>query len=196
MEATYGNRIHPEGGDAKATLKEAAHKVYKDRGKLIIPAFSVGRTQEIVFRLNQLAENGELPPMKVHVDSPLAVNSTDIFRSHPECFDDEMINAILEEADQLHPLQHGLQGTEPFERTVYHHQRIGNVRSWANFAPPEKQHHEKKYDDFVCRLPSPSYARPNPIGPELGRSQNLRPTVSRQRPSLQARGQQRARRPT
>jgi len=100
MEATYGNRIHPEGGDAKATLKEAAHKVYKDRGKLIIPAFSVGRTQELVFRLNQLAENGELPPMKVHVDSPLAVNSTDIFRNHPECFDDEMINAILEEADE------------------------------------------------------------------------------------------------
>jgi len=100
MEATYGDRIHPEGGDAKATLKEVAHKVYNDGGKLIIPAFSVGRTQEIVFRLNQLAENGELPPMQVHVDSPLAVNSTDIFRDHVECFDDEMVNAILEEQDE------------------------------------------------------------------------------------------------
>lgn len=100
MEATYGNRLHPEGGDAKATLKEAAHEVYNSGGKLIIPAFSVGRTQEIVFRLNQLAEAGELPPMKVHVDSPLAVNSTDIFRDHVECFDDEMINAILEEEDE------------------------------------------------------------------------------------------------
>ena len=100
MEATYGNRIHEEGGDAKAMLKEIAHKVYEDRGKLIVPAFSVGRTQEIVFRLNQLAENGELPPMKVHVDSPLAVKSTDIFRAHLECFDDEMINAILSEDDE------------------------------------------------------------------------------------------------
>ena len=100
MEATYGNRIHEEGGDAKAMLKEISHKVYEDRGKLIVPAFSVGRTQEIVFRLNQLAENGELPPMKVHVDSPLAVKSTDIFRAHLECFDDEMINAILSEDDE------------------------------------------------------------------------------------------------
>lgn len=100
MEATYGDRIHPEGGDARKTLKEAAHTVYEKGGKLIIPAFSVGRTQEIVFRLNQLAENGELPPMKVHVDSPLAVNATDVFRAHPECFDDEMIEAILTEEDE------------------------------------------------------------------------------------------------
>jgi metallo-beta-lactamase family protein len=100
MEATYGDRIHPVGSDAKATLKEAAHHVYNNKGKLIIPAFSVGRTQEIVFRLNQLAEAGELPPMKVYVDSPLAVNATDIFRDHVECFDDEMINAILSEDDE------------------------------------------------------------------------------------------------
>lgn len=100
MEATYGNRLHPEGGDAKKTLKEAAHHIYDRGGKLIIPAFSVGRTQEIVFRLNQLAEAGELPPMQVYVDSPLAVNATDVFREHPECFDDEMINAILNEEDE------------------------------------------------------------------------------------------------
>ena len=100
MEATYGNRTHPEGGDAKKTLKEAAHRVFDQKGKLIIPAFSVGRTQEIVFRLNQLAENDELPPMKVHVDSPLAVNATDVFRAHAECFDDEMIEAILTEEDE------------------------------------------------------------------------------------------------
>ena len=100
MEATYGDRTHPEGGDARKTLKEAAYHVYENKGKLIIPAFSVGRTQEIVFRLNQLAENGELPPMKVHVDSPLAVNATDIFRDHVECFDEEMIEAILAEDDE------------------------------------------------------------------------------------------------
>lgn len=100
MEATYGNRIHPEGGDAKKTLKEAAEAVYESGGKLIIPAFSVGRTQEIVYRLNQLAEAGELPELEVFVDSPLAVNATDVFRSHVECFDDEMVNAILSEDDE------------------------------------------------------------------------------------------------
>ncbi len=106
MEATYGNRVHPTGGDAKKTLLEAAHSVYESKGKLIIPAFSVGRTQEIVYRLNLLAEAGELPPIKVHVDSPLAVNTTDIFREHVECFDDEMINAILSEEDE-DPLNFG-----------------------------------------------------------------------------------------
>ncbi len=106
MEATYGNRIHPEGGDAKKTLKEAAQTVYEAGGKLIIPAFSVGRTQELVFRLNQLAEKGELPEMEVFVDSPLAVNATDIFRDHVECFDDEMVDAILNEEDE-DPLKFG-----------------------------------------------------------------------------------------
>lgn len=100
MEATYGDRLHPAGSDAKKTLKEAAESTYNAGGKLIIPAFSVGRTQEIVYRFNQLAEAGELPPMKVHIDSPLAVNTTDIFRDHVECFDDDMINAILSEEDE------------------------------------------------------------------------------------------------
>jgi len=100
MEATYGNRIHPEGGDAKKTLKEAANSVYDSGGKLIIPAFSVGRTQEIVYRLNQLAERNELPPLEVFVDSPLAVNATDVFRNHVECFNDEMVDAILSEDDE------------------------------------------------------------------------------------------------
>jgi metallo-beta-lactamase family protein len=100
MEATYGNRVHPEGGDAKATLLEAATQVYNSGGKLIIPAFSVGRTQEIVYRLNLLAEADELPKMPVYIDSPLAVNATDIFREHVECFDDDMIEAILNEDDE------------------------------------------------------------------------------------------------
>ena len=100
MEATYGNRNHPERSDARQTLKEAAHKVFENNGKLIIPAFSVGRTQEIVYRLNQLAEAGELPEIDVFIDSPLAVNATDIFREHVECFDDEMIDAILTEEDE------------------------------------------------------------------------------------------------
>lgn len=99
MEATYGNRNHQAGSDVKQTLKEIAEETYADGGKLIIPAFSVGRTQEIVYRLNLLAEDGQLPPMKVFVDSPMAVNATDVFRSHVECYNDEMINAVLTEDD-------------------------------------------------------------------------------------------------
>jgi metallo-beta-lactamase family protein len=57
---------------------------------VIVPAFAVGRTQEIVYRLDELAGEGKLPPIPVYVDSPLAVNVTDVFRAHPECFDEDM----------------------------------------------------------------------------------------------------------
>jgi metallo-beta-lactamase family protein len=100
MEATYGDRLHPPGGDAKKMLLEIAQKVYSQRGKLIIPAFAVGRTQEIVYRLNSLEQEGKLPPMKVFVDSPMAVDATQVFRSHVECFDEAMVEQILSDQDQ------------------------------------------------------------------------------------------------
>ena len=99
MEATYGNRLHEKTGDAKAMLKEIVNETFKKRGKLIIPAFSVGRTQQIVYWLDQLAEAGELEPIKVFVDSPLAVNATHVFRSHVECYDEEMIYHMMNEDD-------------------------------------------------------------------------------------------------
>lgn len=100
MEATYGDRNHEKGGDAKTKLLEAARSTFAAGGKLIIPAFSIGRTQEIVYRLNLLWEAGELPKMKVFVDSPLAVNATTVFREHPECFDEEMVEQMLSEEDE------------------------------------------------------------------------------------------------
>ena len=107
MEATYGDREHAKNSkssDARKMLKQIIQETWDDGGKLVIPAFSVGRTQEIVYRLNQLAEDNELPPIKVFVDSPLAVNATDVFRGHPECYDDAMVNAVLyeDDGDPLH----------------------------------------------------------------------------------------------
>jgi len=75
-------------------------KVYRQRGKLIIPAFAVGRTQEIVYRLNSLQAEGKLPPIKVFVDSPMAVDATQVFRSHVECFDEAMVEQLLNDRDQ------------------------------------------------------------------------------------------------
>lgn len=99
MEGTYGNRLHDKAGDAKAMLKKIVNETFEKRGKLIIPAFSVGRTQQIVYWLDQLAEAGELEPIKVFVDSPLAVNATHVFRSHVECYDEEMIYHLMNEDD-------------------------------------------------------------------------------------------------
>jgi metallo-beta-lactamase family protein len=67
------------------------------KGKVIIPAFSVGRTQEIVFMLDKLVNEGKLPAIPVVVDSPLAVDATDIFIEHPECFDEDMHKYMLKD---------------------------------------------------------------------------------------------------
>lgn len=99
MEGTYGDRNHESRKRTKEMLKQAIAECEANGGKLIIPAFSVGRTQEIVYRLNELFEAGELPPIRIYVDSPLAVDVTDIYRVHPECFDAEALEALEEDED-------------------------------------------------------------------------------------------------
>ena len=71
----------------------------ENRGKLFIPAFSVGRTQEIVYMLDQLHNEGLLPKIPVFIDSPLAINATEVFINHPECFDDDLYEYMIEDPD-------------------------------------------------------------------------------------------------
>jgi metallo-beta-lactamase family protein len=99
MESTYGDRLHESDGDAGELLRETIDKIISRGGKLLIPAFAVGRTQEIVYRLNQLHEAGRLPLIDVFVDSPLAVNATEVFRVHPECYDAEYLRMVLSDSD-------------------------------------------------------------------------------------------------
>jgi len=89
-ESTYGGETHDPPDQAKDRLAEIVGETAARGGRVIIPAFAVGRTQEIVFRLDELTNEGRLPPIPVVVDSPLAVNVTDIFRRHPECYDAEL----------------------------------------------------------------------------------------------------------
>jgi metallo-beta-lactamase family protein len=89
-ESTYGGQTHEPAERAKDRLAHIVTDTARRGGKVIIPAFAVGRTQEIVFRLDELANEGRLPPVHVFVDSPLAVNVTEIFRAHPECYDDAL----------------------------------------------------------------------------------------------------------
>lgn len=99
-ESTYGGKLHPEPPAENAGLLEIIQETcVKNKGKLIIPAFSVGRTQEIVFMMDKLANEGKLPPIKVYVDSPLAVNATDIFKTHPECYDREILEYLMTDPD-------------------------------------------------------------------------------------------------
>ncbi|MEE9207933.1 MAG: MBL fold metallo-hydrolase [Gemmatimonadota bacterium] len=99
IESTYGDRSHLPASEARSLLRDCAQKTYDGGGKLLVPAFALGRTQEVVYRLNQLWEGGELPHIDVFVDSPLAVRVTDVFRAHPECYDEDMRKAALSESD-------------------------------------------------------------------------------------------------
>ncbi|MEM8489062.1 MAG: MBL fold metallo-hydrolase [Bacteroidota bacterium] len=90
-ESTYGGKEHLPPDETKQALGELIRKTAARGGKVIIPAFSVGRTQEIVYSLDQLWNEGELPQIPVYVDSPLAVNATGVFLSHPECFDRDLL---------------------------------------------------------------------------------------------------------
>lgn len=99
-ESTYGNRLHPEEKESEEDLLKIVMETCVDKGgKLIIPSFSIGRTQEIVFVLNDLFNKGLLPRIEVFVDSPLSVNATEIFRLHPECMNDEVKTVIKYDSD-------------------------------------------------------------------------------------------------
>jgi metallo-beta-lactamase family protein len=89
MECTYGDKLHDNPQAAYNELREVVSRTAQRDGKVIIPAFAVGRTQELVYNLNQMMAAGEIPLLPVYVDSPLAVKASDIFRAHPECFDQE-----------------------------------------------------------------------------------------------------------
>ena len=89
MECTYGDKPHRDPEEAYLEFRDVVKATIKRGGKVVVPAFSVGRTQELVYSLNRMISDGELPRMPVFVDSPLATNATDIFRKHPDYFDDE-----------------------------------------------------------------------------------------------------------
>jgi metallo-beta-lactamase family protein len=95
-ESTYGDKVHEsQPNEMDRFLKVIKKTCIENRGKLIIPAFSVGRTQEIVYMLDQANTANQLPPIKVYVDSPLAVNATAVYGAHPECFDNELNKYLL-----------------------------------------------------------------------------------------------------
>ena len=98
-ETTYGDRFHGALIDIEQKLEDIVNGVCKKGGKLIIPAFSLERTQEIVYYLNILHKDGKIPEIPIYVDSPLSGNVTEVFRGHPECFDKETYDEFLNQGD-------------------------------------------------------------------------------------------------
>jgi metallo-beta-lactamase family protein len=96
-ESTYGGRIHEPVDLLADSLGEVVRRIAGRGGKLLVPAFSLGRTQTLVYFLHRLMNEGRLPALPIFVDSPLASEATEVFRLHPECFDEE--TALLLEDD-------------------------------------------------------------------------------------------------
>ncbi|MEN8097517.1 MAG: MBL fold metallo-hydrolase [Chloroflexota bacterium] len=100
IESTYGNRVHQPLPEAESELAKVINRTLRRGGKIIIPSFAVGRTQELVYHLNQLKKSSTVPAdLPVFVDSPLAIDATTIFRLHPECYDQETSEYLFENGD-------------------------------------------------------------------------------------------------
>ena len=98
MESTYGNRTHRSLDATLDEFAEILNQAARDRAKVIIPAFAVERTQEVLYALYELQSQGRVPVLPVYLDSPLAISATTLFRNHPECFDEKTLG-ILEAGD-------------------------------------------------------------------------------------------------
>jgi len=89
MECTYGDKAHRDPETAYIEFRDVVKRTIGRGGKVVVPAFAVGRTQELVYALNRMITEGELPRIPVFVDSPLAINATEIFQKYPDYYDDE-----------------------------------------------------------------------------------------------------------
>ncbi len=94
MEGTYGNRKHGDYREVDTRLAEVVNRVYSRGGRIVIPAFAVERSQEIVYTLNRLRQSNRIPAVPVHVDSPLASRVTEVYRNYPQYYDAEALEML------------------------------------------------------------------------------------------------------
>jgi len=125
VEATYGGREHSPKANADEEVCRLVRGTLEKKGKVIIPAFSVGRTQQIVYTLHQLTLAGRLPRVPIFVDSPLSVNATEIYRLHPECFNDEIYKFLREKENPF-----GMENLT-YLREVAHSRKLNELREPA-----------------------------------------------------------------
>ncbi len=117
MESTYGNRLHPSYPESEHELERIVNDTVRRGGALLVPAFAVGRTQQLVYALHKLHSRKAIPDLPIFVDSPLATRTTDIFRLHPEVYDDEIREFMLAD-DNHNPFGFGrLQYTQSVEES-------------------------------------------------------------------------------
>ena len=96
MESTYGNRLHEVAEEVEEEVAQTVKSVVERGGKIIIPSFAVGRTQLLVYVLHKLFDQNRIPVIPIYVDSPLAVEATKVYQTHPECYDRETYRVFIQ----------------------------------------------------------------------------------------------------
>jgi metallo-beta-lactamase family protein len=100
LESTYGDRLHEQiGEEMKKKAQDLIEHARTHKSKIIVPAFAVGRTQELVMRIKELVGEGRIDPIPIYIDSPLADKATAVFRRHPECYDEETLKTFSSDGD-------------------------------------------------------------------------------------------------
>ncbi len=125
VESTYGARVHSPKASASAEVGQMVRETLDRKGKVIIPSFSVGRTQQIVYTLHQLTLAGELPRVPIFVDSPLSVNATEVYRLHPECFNAAIYKFLREKENPF-----GMENLT-YIREVAHSMKLNDLKDPA-----------------------------------------------------------------
>jgi len=125
VESTYGARTHAPRASADADVGKMVIETLGGMGKVIIPSFSVGRTQQIVYALHQLTLAGQLPRVPIFVDSPLSVNATEVYRLHPECFNETIYKFLREKQNPF-----GMENLT-YIREVAHSMKLNDLKEPA-----------------------------------------------------------------
>ena len=125
VESTYGARLHTQKPHADSEIGQLVRETIEKNGKVIIPSFSVGRTQQIVYVLHQLTLAGQLPRIPIFVDSPLSVNATEVYRLHPECFNESIYKFLREKENPF-----GMENLT-YIREVAHSMRLNELKTPA-----------------------------------------------------------------
>lgn len=125
MESTYGNRHHPPVEEISSKLADCINTTVRRHGHVIVPSFAVGRTQELLYRLDRLLAAQEIPDIPVYVDSPLASRATRVFERHHECYDQDALRSL---ARGDNPIQFP---SLRFTRSVAESQRLNKLRKPA-----------------------------------------------------------------
>lgn len=170
-ESTYGAKLHEPEVDVKGHLLDIVQRVcVQQRGKLIIPAFSIDRTQELVYALDQLELEGKLPKIKVFVDSPLSVNATLVMKQHPECFNPDVL-AYLQKGDGDafgFPNLHYISSTEDSKKLNELDEPCIIISASGMAEAGRIKHHIANHiEDIRCCILLVGYTTPDSLGGQL-----------------------------